>query len=142
MEWTKILNKGWVNVLQAIIMVVMFIIVMVTFIGTGDNSTDDESVRSSIESLREQLVTIEEYYTESINTINGVIERNDKIIAEFKEYRIEAERSDNIVTELARDNIEHTIGIREVQDRLIESELVTDEIKQLIRRIEQDNNYN
>lgn len=140
MEWMKTLGKRWGYVLQAIIIIIMFIMLIISCNGTGDSS--GTTIGKEITSLREQLVILEGQNKSAIESLANVVDSNERITSGLKDIQTENQRARDIATELSDINVEHTSGIREVQDTIIESEFITDGIRQLIRSIESENNYN
>lgn len=138
MDLMKILNKGWINVIQAIIIIALVVWIVVS---SSSGSNTEYSIREDVASLRESVARIEEYNLQSISIVEGLIEANDRIVKGLGDLSEENQRTRELVGELKYDNIEHARRIREVQDTTLESELVTDGVKQIIRRIERDNNY-
>lgn len=136
MDWTKILNKEWISVAQIIATVVIIVLLVITLF-SGNRAID--SAREDIRSAREQLVRIEEFNNQSIELITGIIDSTDKVISGLEKLESENITASDIARQLESDNIELTRGIRELQDRTLESELVTDRIKQIQRDIEQEN---
>ena len=138
MDWTKILNKGWISVIQTIIIIIMFVYIIV---GNGTGSGTDNSIREDISSLREHVERIEANNSEAITIIDGLIDSNERVVNGLNQLGEENRRAREIATELADDNREHTSRIRTVQDTALNSEFTTDRVKQILREIERTNNF-
>lgn len=139
MDWTKILDKGWINVIQTIIIIALFI-----FIGVSFSSTKraDLSIREDIEDTRKLLDQLEKNNDSTIELIEGVIDSTTRIIGGLNELADENQRARDIVSELESDNIGHTRRIRAVQDSTLNSELAIDGVRRVIEEIERENGYN
>ena len=138
MVWTKILNKGVLNVIQAIIIIILIIFIVAISRATG--SAGDRA-NEDIRSLRDTVVSLEEQNNLASETIAGLINNNERITTRLDELKLENQRARELTGELAGDNIEHTARIRAVQDTTLEGELVIDGVEQLIREIERENDY-
>ena len=138
MDLTKILDKGWINVIQTIVTIIAVIVIIIGLDGSGA----DNSIREEVGSIREHLDTIEGQNNASIELVTGVIDSNERVVGGLNRLSTENKLARGITTELGDDNRDHARRIRLVQDRSLQSEFVTDELKQIIRGIERDNNYN
>ncbi len=140
MDWTKILSKGWIYVVQTIVVIAVILV----FVGITDSrrKQSDLSVRKDIASAREQLVILSEQNGDTIELVTGVIDSNERVIDGLDNLRSENRRATIIADKLEEDNSDFKRRVRLIQDRSLESELVTDGIRQVIRDIELENGYN
>lgn len=139
MDWTKSLDKGWFNVLQTIIIIGILVFLVIS---NSTRNQSDLTIREEVRSVREQVVSINQHNNVAIGLIEEGLSSTVQVIDGLKDISTENKRARDITGELEQDNIEHTRRIREVQDITLESELITDGIKQIIRDIERENGYN
>lgn len=139
MDWMKILNKGWKDVVQTIIIIIAIVVILIGLNGFGMDG--DNSIREDIRSIRNELVTLEEQGKSAIELINGVIETGDRVDAGLTRLQQYNQQSQDFTEELATGNTRHQERVRLIQDRSLESEFITDEIKQLIQSIERENDW-
>ena len=139
MDWTKSLDKGWFNVLQTIIIIGILVFLVIS---NSTRNQSDLTIREEVRSVREQVVSINQHNSDAIGLIEEGLSSTVQVIDGLKDISTENKRARDITEELEQDNIEHTRRIREVQDITLESELITDGIKQIIRDIERENGYN
>lgn len=138
MDWTKILSNGWLNVIQMVIIIIMFIFIV---IASSTGKRTDTSIREDLASAREQMDRIEKYNSSASDIVVGVIDANERIIDGLDSLGEENRRARDITVELAGDNQDFQRRIRAVQDSTLESELSIDRVNQVIREIERDNGY-
>jgi len=138
MDWMKILNKGWMNVIQMVIIVALFIFIVVS---NSSGKQSNLSIREDIASARELVERVEKHSLDAIDLVTGVIDSNERVIEGLNQLTEENRRARDIAGELADDNIEHTKRIRAVQDSTLNGELATDRVSQIIREIERENGY-
>jgi len=138
MVWTKILSKGWIYVIQTIVIIVALFIIISFTNKSGEQS--GTGIQEDIRSIREHLDILEEQTNASIELTNGLINNNEQLIRGLNSLESENKRSEIIATELGEDNTDFTRKVRVIQDRTLESELIVDEITKLLRDIERENN--
>jgi len=138
MVWTKILSKGWIYVIQTIVIIVALFIIISFTNKSGEQS--GTGIQEDIRSIREHLDILEEQTNASIELTNGLINNNEQLIRGLNSLESENKRSEIIATELGEDNTDFTRKVRVIQDRALESELIVDEITKLLRDIERENN--
>ena len=126
MVWMKILDKGLIYVIQTVIIII--VIIGFGFVLNRSTKRAELSIREDVVDLRERLDKADELNREAIGLIAGVIVNNQRITDGLEE--------------IEGDNSEHQRRVLEIQDRTLESELITDGIKQSIRGIERYNKYN
>ena len=139
MAWTKILDKGWVNVLQTAIIICLCVFLIIT---NSTRKRSDISIREEVRSVREQVVAINKHNLDAIGLIEEGINSTERVIEGLDTLAKENKRARDITGELGQENIEHTRRIRAVQDTTLESELNTVTIQQIINGIERKNDYN
>lgn len=136
----KILDKRWLNVVQAIIIVVMAS-VFITCSVTGGNSTDLGKNTKDFDNIRTELDTIKTNSSKTIELVAGLLNNYEQLTAGVDKLTEESSRTRELTEELKDDNIEFTRSIRAVQDTTLGSELTNDELLRLIGTIERENNY-
>lgn len=139
MDWMKILNKGLEYGKK--IIAVATIVVIVVWLFNRSGSADDLSLREDITSLTNQLDALSEQNRLTSELVGGLVDINTRLIDGVKELERENTRARTITIELGEDNAELQRRTRLIQDRTLESEFVTDDIKRLIRSVERDNNF-
>lgn len=139
MDWTKILDKGWLNVIQTVINIVVVVLLIIWISGAGKDT--DESIREDIKSVREYLDTLDTENQNAVELTARILDSNERVAGGLDKLSTENRISREITTELGDANTIHTRRIRLVQDQYLRTELITDELQQLIKRVESENNY-
>lgn len=140
MDWMKILGKGVVYVLQIAIIIVAVFLIIDRFEGRRIES--ELSIREDIEDTRKHLVELEEKNSTTIELVTGVFDNNERVIEGLEDLEYENSQSRAIIIELGDDYTEFGKKARAIADRTLEGELITDGVRQLIRSIERQVDYN
>ena len=139
MDWMKILSKGLEYAGKIIIIGIIIIVIAWLFDGAG--ATNERSIKEDLTSLGSKLDDLSEQNRVTGELVAGLIDINTRLIDGVKELEHENTRARTIAIELGEANSALQRRTRLIQDRTLESELVTDDIKRLIRSVERDNNF-
>ncbi len=140
MDWMKILSKGCKYVVQ--IIVIVGIIWLFIECNNGSRELSDLSTKEDIKYIRKELGVIQDKTLTTIGIVEGLVENGVRVTDGLETLQLENRRARDITSEIGKHNEDHISRVRNIQDRSIESELVTDGILQLIRTIERENDYN